>query len=183
MSSIDVPTLATPRLTLEPLARDHRPGMFDLWSHPDVVRYSGRIRDSLGNPITAPVASVSDSDRILEFWLQARWEGWGFRWEGWGFRWAVCRGGSHDCLGTVGFNSIGTCSEIAYHLHPDHWGKGYMTEAAQAALDWLGGGENRHLVEAFIEPPNAQSIALARRLGFHATDSMSEGAQRYLKTL
>ena len=58
------------------------------------------------------------------------------------------------------------------------WGKGLMTEAAQAALEWRS-SEGATEIEAFIDPQNSGSIALALRLGMEATDTFSEGAQRY----
>lgn len=33
-------------------------------------------------------------------------------------------------------DSLENCSEIAFHLLPKHWGKGIMTEASQAAIEW-----------------------------------------------
>ena len=55
--------------------------------------------------------------------------------------------------------------EIGYALIRDAWGKGYAYEATSAAIDWtldhLGWSEFIHI----INPENAPSIALAKRLG------------------
>lgn len=54
--------------------------------------------------------------------------------------------------------------EVGWHLHPDHWGHGYATEAAagtlQRAFD-VGIDE----VVALIVPGNERSVHVAERLG------------------
>jgi RimJ/RimL family protein N-acetyltransferase len=56
-------------------------------------------------------------------------------------------------------------TEVGWALHRDAWGKGYAVEAARAAMDYaidvLGWTEIIHC----INPENAASAAVARRLG------------------
>ncbi len=54
--------------------------------------------------------------------------------------------------------------EIGWHLHPDHWGRGYATEAAQLLLQaaWSVGLDE---VWAVVRPDNARSVAVTERLG------------------
>jgi len=54
--------------------------------------------------------------------------------------------------------------EIGWHLHPDHWGHGYATEAAQRLLD-LAWEQHVPEVNAVAHPGNDASIAVMRRLG------------------
>lgn len=54
-----------------------------------------------------------------------------------------------------------------------------MSEAALAAIEWSR-DKGAVEIEAFIEPENDASIRLAHRLDMAATDTFSEGAQRYL---
>ena len=150
----------------------HSQGMYDLWSDADVCKYSGIVKDYDGNLIDTPVAGRTKSDLIIDFWLRAVVDGWGFRW-------AVLLLDSDEAFtGTVGFNSLTTCSQIAYHLLPKHWGQGIMTEASEAAIDWRRGNGATE-IEAFTEPKNIPAIALARRLGMIATDTVFERARRY----
>jgi RimJ/RimL family protein N-acetyltransferase len=55
--------------------------------------------------------------------------------------------------------------EVGYAIARAHWGRGYATEGAAAAIDWafdaLGWAEVIHC----IDPLNAASIAVAERLG------------------
>ena len=41
-----------------------------------------------------------------------------------------------EFTGTVGFNSLSECSKIAFHLLPKYWGRGIMSEASIAAIEW-----------------------------------------------
>ncbi len=173
---LNIPTLATDRLVLEPLSSKHSAGMFELWSDPAVCEYSGTVTDYDRNVIPMPARTRHDSDRIVDFWRRAAADGWGLRWA------VLLAEQQHAFAGTVGFNSITACAEIAYHLLPTHWGNGLMTEAAVAAMDWSRAMGARE-IEAFVEPANTASIALAQRLGMTATGEFSDGAQRYLVTL
>jgi RimJ/RimL family protein N-acetyltransferase len=64
-------------------------------------------------------------------------------------------------------------TEVGWGLIRDAWGQGYATEGASAAIDWvfdhLGWTEVIHC----IDPANAPSQAVARRLG-----SINRGAGR-----
>lgn len=168
-------TLMTSRLTLEPLSFAHSHGMFQLWSDADVCKYVGPVKDYAGAPIHMPVTTSANSDRIIDFWLKAADEGWGFRWA------VLTRDPDPAFAGIVGFNALKPCAEIAYHLSPAYWGRGIMTEASKAAVDWAR-DHGVTEIEAFIEPENTASIALAKRLGLRATDDYSDGAQRYCKS-
>jgi [ribosomal protein S5]-alanine N-acetyltransferase len=54
--------------------------------------------------------------------------------------------------------------ELAYHLMPEQWGRGYATEAARALARWAF---QCSLVEVFalVAPANARAAATARRIG------------------
>ncbi len=173
-SAVAIPTLATDRLSLVPLSFAHSDGMFALWSDPLVCEYSGEVQDAAGNALPMPAAQVAVSDRIIDFWITAAEQGWGFRW-------AVLLVGSETFTGTLGFNALAPCAELAYHQLPEHWGQGYMGEAAAVSLTWVQQAYQATAVDAFIEPANAASVALVKRLGFVATAEFSAGAQRFLR--
>lgn len=173
MAMMIPPRLRTARLVLEALGPQHSAGMFELWSHPQVARYSGDAADWASRPIPLPAVSAADSDRIVEFFIRSAAAGRGFRW-------AMLEGGRF--VGALGFNALRPRAELAYHLHPARWGRGLMSEAASAALDWLRttGATD---VEAFIDPANAASGRLARRLGFELTGEGRAGSEQYLLVL
>lgn len=173
---LDIPELITLRLCLTPLSMEHSIGMFELWKQAAVQEYSGPANDELGKEIHLPAKSKSDSDQLIRFWVSAAASGWGFRWA------ILLAGENSTFVGHIGFNSLGVCSEIAYHLNPEYWGKGIMLEAAMSAIEWIR-SRGSSQIEAYINPMNVRSIALAENLGMAATGALSEGSERYLTTL
>ena len=91
---------------------------------------------------------------------------------GWGL-WAVETKRESAFIGFVGLNSpadelpFSPCVEIAWRLGFEHWGKGYASEAAGAAL--CVGFERLHLEEivSFTALDNRRSQAVMRRIGMH----------------
>ena len=57
-------------------------------------------------------------------------------------------------------------AEMGYILAREAWGKGLMTEALTALLDWGFGPLGLHRVEADVDPRNVPSVAILERLGF-----------------
>jgi ribosomal-protein-alanine N-acetyltransferase len=169
-----IPTLTSERLVLAPLGFVHSAGMFAMWSQPEVCRYSGPAADYEGRPIRLPAATPSDSDGIIDFFVRSAAAGTRFRW-------AVLLDGAF--AGAVGFNALGPCSEIAFHLRREFWGQGLMSEAAGAALQWLRERPDAREVEAFVDPANLASIQLTERLGLRATGEAVGGVDRYLMVL
>ncbi len=50
-------------------------------------------------------------------------------------------------------------------MHPDFWGKGFATEAASAVLDVARNRFQLKRVVSAIDPKNAPSVEVAKRLG------------------
>jgi RimJ/RimL family protein N-acetyltransferase len=167
---IKIPELTTERLVLKALSEDDSTGMFALWSDPRVVMYSGEVRDYAGQVLPMPADSPETSDAIISFWQQAQCAGWGFRW-------AIHHEGQF--IGIAGFNQLGETAELAWHLLPARWQQGYMIEACKRIIDWYTDQRTSGCIDAYIEPENAASIALAERLGFVATQEFGDSAHRY----
>ncbi|MEM7404647.1 MAG: GNAT family N-acetyltransferase [Pseudomonadota bacterium] len=88
---------------------------------------------------------------------------------GWGF-WAVERLSDNAMLGFVGLECprpevpISPCVEIGWRLARAHWGHGYATEAAKAALHFAFEHLLLSEVVAFTVPENQRSQAVMMRL-------------------
>ena len=83
--------------------------------------------------------------------------------------WISEKGGS-AIIGRVSFFNLAyggmmSCA-VGYHLDKDHTGKGYMTEALDAACSFMFKEYKMHRIEAFILPENERSIKLIKRVGF-----------------
>lgn len=83
-------------------------------------------------------------------------------------RFAIADLSDDTLLGSVGLHSISIphhSAEIAYDLHPDHWGKGLTTEACHAIIQWaFGHGLTR--IQATVMTDNQASVRVLERLGF-----------------
>jgi RimJ/RimL family protein N-acetyltransferase len=55
--------------------------------------------------------------------------------------------------------------EIGWHLNPDHWGRGYATEAGRGVIDLAFTDPSRTEVLAVVYPDNTRSLAVCQRLG------------------
>jgi [ribosomal protein S5]-alanine N-acetyltransferase len=168
-----VPVLRTKRLTLEPLTLAHSEGMYRLWSRQEVCEFAGDGVDVDGHPFTLPAKSVADSDRIIEFFLHLQHAGTAFRW-------AAITESDTAFVGALGFNSLGRQPELAFHLHPDHWGAGLMSEACRAAMSWAVAERGAASLEAYVDAQNERSIRLLERLGFQSSTVSRDGALQYV---
>jgi len=93
----------------------------------------------------------------------------------------VLRREDHAIVGVFNFSEIvrgGFCSTyLGYMGFLPHAGHGYMTEGMALALDVAFRKLRLHRVEVNIQPTNARSLALAKRIGF-AREGYS---RRYVK--
>jgi RimJ/RimL family protein N-acetyltransferase len=88
---------------------------------------------------------------------------------GWGF-WIAERKSDSAFLGIVGLNQIDdlpvdNCVEVAWRLAKEHWGNGYATEAAKAALHFAFSILEQDRVAAFTAIGNSASQKVMSRLG------------------
>jgi ribosomal-protein-alanine N-acetyltransferase len=146
------PSLRTDRLLLRPWRDADREPFAALNADPVVMEHFAKPLDR------------AESDAFIAR-IQAH-----FAQHGFGF-WAVEAPGIAPLIGLAGlarpvFEAPFTpCVEIGWRLAREHWGKGYATEAAHAAIrfgfEQLGLGE----IVAFTVPGNLRSRAVMERIG------------------
>jgi ribosomal-protein-alanine N-acetyltransferase len=79
---------------------------------------------------------------------------------GGGIRWAICLQNSDELIGTIGFVDISkqnNSSGIGYEIHPDHWGKGIISEAVSIILEHGFNDRAFHRIWAITYPGNVAS--------------------------
>lgn len=89
--------------------------------------------------------------------------------EGKGIFWAITEKDSGLFIGDFAFwriDSKNLRAEIGYTLKPDFWGRGYMKEAMDAAIEFGFNKLHLHSYEANINPKNANSRKILERTGF-----------------
>lgn len=147
------PTIETERLILRPFREE------------DVDAYTAMMQTS---QVRASLHLPDDVGRY-DAWLGiAQWLGqWELRGTG---QWALEEKVSGAFVGRTGTHRPARDDwpgiEIGWTLHPDHWGKGYATEAGAAAVEFAFAYHDVDAVYSVILPENAASQAVAKRLGF-----------------
>jgi RimJ/RimL family protein N-acetyltransferase len=153
---MDARELDTNRLSLRLPTLDDFEDSAAMWSDQAIVRYIG------GRPFTRE-----------ESWLRllrhvGHWQLLGF-----GF-WIVRERTGGGFVGEVGLGdfrremtpSFRGDPEIGWVLAQDTHGKGYATEAAQAALEWMRLRHRAQRTVCMIEPENPASLRVAAKCGF-----------------
>jgi RimJ/RimL family protein N-acetyltransferase len=143
--------LATDRLIARPwtTSEPDLAAAFDIYSRREVARW-----------LDAPIEPEEIRHRVERWMLPTGDPTYGV--------WAIEeRGNPGQPIGTVLLRPLPPALEdveIAWHLHPDHWGKGYATEIGRAAAEraFQTGIDE---VFAIVRPGNHRSTAVARRLG------------------
>jgi RimJ/RimL family protein N-acetyltransferase len=153
-------TIAGARLRLRPWQDDDAGFLLDLESRWEVVRFLG-AHPAIMTTREEALASIRRR-RALDHPVHGIW--------------VITTGADHP-VGNLLLKPIPLSAgetpgepvdvEIGWHLHPDHWGKGYATEAAGAVLaDAFDRGLAKVL--AVTDPGNHASQAVCRRLGMTA---------------
>jgi RimJ/RimL family protein N-acetyltransferase len=150
-NALGIPTLDTKRLRLRPFRADDFEDYAALTSDREVLRYL------YGGP---EPWDPGRSWRHLAF-LMGHWQ------LGDAGMWALEHRETGAFLGLVGFAGPATWPgfELAWTLVRRHWGHGYATEGARAALAYAFNTLEKDRVISLIHPENGASIRVAERIG------------------
>lgn len=128
------------------------------WTDADRAPYAAlnadpRVREFLG-PLLTPEEASAQLDRIV-----AHWEAHGFG------LWCVDLDGT--CIGFTGLSSPGFMAgvEVGWRLAAAHWGQGYATEAARAALSFGFGHAGLDEIVSLTAVQNVRSRRVMEKLG------------------
>ncbi|WP_165978359.1 GNAT family N-acetyltransferase [Actinomadura darangshiensis] len=142
--------LETERLILRPLTGDDFDDYAAMMADPQVA-------DGLAEPVGR---SADDAWRSLAVFIGHR-EIRGYS------HWAVVERATGEFAGRAGpwrphgFPGLG----VGWCLARAHWGKGYATEAARAAIAYCFAGLDADEVISVIRPGNTRSVSVAERIG------------------
>jgi len=156
--------LLTERLTLSPWRLEEAAAVQEMYSRWEVMRYLG------ANPEL--VTDLDQARAKITGW-QARGAGplhgvWAIRLDGRPIGTALLKLLPHS-----GSKLPSNDTEVGWHLHPDFWGHGYATEAAERLLEhaWAHGLTR---VLAVTYPQNQASQAVCLRLGMTPLGSTTD---------
>ncbi|KGD76751.1 guanosine monophosphate synthetase [Tatumella morbirosei] len=144
--------LETTRLKLEPYNDSHYEGLRVMDNDSEVMRY-----------INKGIVKTPEETRENIRRVQSRWHKYGFSW------WAIKEKASGVVVGAACLqylaNVEGAPLEIGWRLIPEHNGKGYATEAAEAIIDYAAEHIGADYLVAVADPENIPSQRVMQRLG------------------
>ncbi len=142
--------LETERLTLRPFRESDLDGYAEMCADPEVMRFIGERK----------TMTRAEAWRHMAMAL-GHWQLRGYGW------WALEERNSRTFVGRAGiWRPEGWPGlEAAWTLHRAHWGNGYATEAARAALGFAFSQLQAPQVISLIDPANSASIRVAERIG------------------
>lgn len=162
-SKAEFPTLLTDRLRLREPSMDDRDDLHAMISMPEVTRFS--------NWVDAP--SKAQIERSLK-WMCKIFP------KGTGCSWIIEDRASGQLFGAIRFNSFdrpARCAELGYELHPSAWGKGLMSEAAQAVVRCGFEVFSLNRIEAWTLPGNGASDRVLEKAGFQYEGTLRQKAR------
>ena len=142
----------TERLHLAPFTQTDVDALHALWTDPDVRRY-------LWDDIVIPRSKAEEIVAASEA---------GFRSRGYGF-WSLHRRTSPEgaLIGFCGFRPFegSDVPELLYGILPSYWGRGLVTEAGRAAIQFGFERCKMPRIVAATDTPNQSSVQVRQRLG------------------
>lgn len=145
--------IETERLVIRPWRDEEAPRLLDILSRLEVVKWLGDGEPKLMADLDAARA------RIARYRSQSTEPPLGF--------WAIEVRETGEVAGTVLLTTLPNSDgevEVGWHLHPDSWGRGYATEAAEAVIE-RGLSAGLEEIYAITHTTNGPSQAVCRRLG------------------
>ena len=146
------PVLQSKRCRLRRMRLEDSPQMLGLRSDPSVMRYLDKEPMTSMEEAQLMVVKIEESIK-----------------NGSGISWCMTTHDSDEMIGNAGLWRMipeHYRAEIGYMLLPQYWGKGYMFEALEAIINYGFNTLGLHSIEANVNPQNAASIGLLKKLGF-----------------
>jgi RimJ/RimL family protein N-acetyltransferase len=138
--------IKTRRLLLRPMRITDREDLFAVFGDPRVMRYWSTLPHTDAGQTEALIRETISADPATTAEFAIEYQG--------------------RAIGKAGFWRM---PEIGFLLHPDFWQHGFGTEALQALIAYGFGQRRLDKITADVDPDNAASLGLLRKLGFEET--------------
>lgn len=142
--------IETERLLLREITLDDTEEMFQLYSNPDVLKYTGE----------SPVVSMEEMELAIQIRIN------NYKKYGYG-RWATFLKDEMQFIGWAGLAYLPEFDEIdlGYRFLPNYWGMGFATEASQAILTYGFDKLELKRIIAIAMKENKASIKVMGKVG------------------
>ncbi|MEZ6187819.1 MAG: GNAT family protein [Planctomycetota bacterium] len=144
--------LVTDRVRIDALTRADAAALFAYRRHPDVTRFQAWCPEAVADAHAFLAANATVRWGDPDAWLQL----------------AVRSRETGALVGDLGVHFLpgdGSQLELGFTIDPAHQRQGYGLAAVRALLDHAFTTRDTHRVTASVDPENAASLALLRRVG------------------
>ena len=137
------------------------------------------------------MAGLLGDERVMRYYPRPRSRQEAMEWIEWSRRmyhsrgfglWIIERLDEHQVIGDCGLTPqlVDGAEEVelGFHVHPDHQGQGYATEAAAAVLGHARSALGLDRIVAIIDPRNEPSKRVVTKLGFRREKAVSWNGKR-----
>jgi ribosomal-protein-alanine N-acetyltransferase len=143
-------TLETPRLRLRAPVVEDVAKIFDTYTQDAAVaRYT----------TWSPHRSLDETRKFVEQYCEAG------RKVGTVFSWLITMSEGGYAAGMIDFRLTASRAEVGYVLAQRYWGRGFMTEAAGAVVEWVIAQPEIHRVWATVDLDNVASQRVLEKVG------------------
>lgn len=146
------PVIETERLTLKPIVVDDSDALLEIFSDPEVMRYWNTapwvtIQDSIDFINESNDSMLRQESLVLGVYLKSTGELAG------------------KCM-LFDYDKESKRAEVGFGLGRSCWGKGYISEAGEALIQYGFNSLGLRRIEAEIDPENQSSAKALEKLGF-----------------
>jgi RimJ/RimL family protein N-acetyltransferase len=151
---MEIPTLSTPRLVLRPWLLEDADTLFLILQEPDILKF-----------FPPTTFTLDKTQRYIQHQLR-HWQERGYG------HWAVTKKDDQSVLGWCGLEYLPETdeNEVAYLLSHRVWGRGFATEAAQAAMRFGLETTGLEAIIGLVHPENIGSIHVLEKCGLSFVD-------------
>jgi ribosomal-protein-alanine N-acetyltransferase len=154
------PELETDRLLLREIVPADAGDLFRIFSDAETMEFWS----------CRPYTSVQQACELIECMAQDRRCGSALHW-------GISLKGDSRLIGKCGYNEwrkVHRRGDVSYILARDFWGRGAVTEALSAVLDFGFDQMDLHSIEAGVTPGNVGSTKMLEKLGFQLEGHLRE---------
>jgi RimJ/RimL family protein N-acetyltransferase len=160
------PKINSERLQLRPLREEDVHDLFFIRTHPDVNRFLHRNIPSKIEDVELFIQKIKELQKDRK-----------------GIYWIIGDKLTHQFFGTICLFDIDIehkQADIGYELLPQFWGKGIMSEAIDAVLNYVQNNLGLTILKGYSAIGNDHSNQLLQKKGFKKADSDVEGHDLYV---
>jgi ribosomal-protein-alanine N-acetyltransferase len=158
---LNFPQLETERLILRELHTEDAPDVYEIFANPEVTKFYD----------VSLMRKTSEAEKLILWWAR-RYK------RKLAIRWGITLKNSAQVIGTCGFSELdldNRLAEIGYDLGYAYWGKGVMTEAVRAMVNFgFTSALQINRIETWVTIQNTRSVRILEKIGMNREGTLRQ---------